>query len=85
MKFSEGDLVRIKWVDSVMPTGPQRWMDPEDIDPDTSGCLTVGFVSRKTRDQVTVVQTMDMSTGFVNGAISIPRCAITAVEHLDIQ
>lgn len=74
--MKQGDLVILDWVDSVTPEN-QCWIQLEDVEMNTHGCTSVGFVAEVTRQHVTLVQTHDNITGAVNGVITIPRVAIT--------
>lgn len=82
MKFKPGQLVRIEWVDSCAPT-EQGWVDPDELDTRVSGIETVGWVHVADDKSVTVVHSVDRSSGNVNGAMTIPLVAITATRRLD--
>lgn len=76
------DLVKIEWLDSVGPKH-QSWMQPEDLDPCTvSGIESVGWVYERSKDAITIVHSVDRIHGGFNGVITIPLCAIVAIEKL---
>lgn len=76
-----GQLVVVYWVDSCTPS-EQSWMDPDDIQADVCGIETVGWVSRIDSQSVTVVHSVDTTTGNICGAMTVPLVAITGVTRL---
>ena len=52
------------------------------LDHRPSSIVTVGFLLKKTKREITVVTTQDTSSGDYNQAISIPRSWVTSIRRV---
>lgn len=65
----------VTWVDSVMSSG---WSDTKDYGKDhPTRCRSVGFLLSESKSHVQLVLSQDPECDNVNGAITIPKVAIT--------
>ena len=74
-------MVRVEWVDSA---GLNKWQTRQACLDDGSVvvCVSIGFLLRSNRIEVTLVQSLADELGNVNGSFSIPRGCIKSIKRL---
>jgi hypothetical protein len=74
-------MVRVEWVDSCSDEGWFKINSLRAKEPTVSHCTTVGFLLKKDRDKVCIVQNMS-DTGSVGDLMAIPRRAVNKLTIL---
>ena len=75
------EIVFIEWVDSKGITNQWEYLDEIDpIKPDK--CLSVGFLLEKTREYVTITQSIGEAQTI--GRTTIPCCSIKRIKKLTV-
>ena len=69
----------VEWIDSTSETG---WTHDHDLE--LSTCKTVGYLIKKTKDKVVLVQSMSDSDS-IDNKFAIPRKCITSITELKAQ
>jgi len=72
-------IVLVKWEDSASASG---WTDEDDLAP--AECETVGYLLKKNKDRVVVVQSTSDIAHYDN-RFAIPRGCIKSIKELDIK
>ena len=73
-------LIEVEWLDS---TGDNTgWHKPTKREMEIDGCVTVGMLYAQSRDRLVVVLSRDTTTNKIDGIITIPTVAITAITTL---
>lgn len=73
--------ILIEWIDSKGITNQWEYLD--EIDPmKPDKCLSVGFLLKKTREYVTIAQSIGETQ--VVGRTTIPCCSIKSIKKLPV-
>ena len=76
-------MVRVTWVDSINGSG---WCKSEVYEKQkASACYTAGFMLKRSKKAITVIQSLDPDNDNGCAAITIPMCSVLKVEELEVK
>ena len=70
-------VVMVEWVDSTSESG---WTHDHDLD--LSICKTVGFLVKKTKDKIVLIQSISDNDN-VDNKFAVPRVCIKSIKELE--
>jgi hypothetical protein len=76
-------LIRVTWIDSRFDGGWQSVVDVQDLD--LGEMVTAGMLLDHGAESVTVCLSHDKMADTVYGAITIPLCAVTEIEIIEVE
>ena len=73
-------LYKVEWVDSCRYS---TWMSVSELPHKHScDCVSVGFLVKKTKQNIYISSSLDLQGGNICMAMEIPRCAITKMRGI---
>jgi len=77
----QNEIVFVEWIDSKGITNQWEYLDEiEPMKPDK--CLSVGFLLEKTKEYITIAQSLGQTQ--VIGRTAIPCCSIRSIKKLTV-
>jgi hypothetical protein len=79
-KMEQWELIEVEWVDSA---GTENgWHKPGKKEMEIHGCVTVGQLYAQSTDRIVIVLSRDSTSQNIDGIITIPTVAVTALRKL---
>jgi hypothetical protein len=79
-KMEQWELIEVEWVDSA---GTENgWHKPGKKEMEIHGCVTVGQLYAQSVDRIVIVLSRDSTSKNIDGIITIPTVAVTALRKL---
>jgi hypothetical protein len=75
-------IVEVEWTDAH--SLDSSWFDPDDLDDSHRIIHSVGYVVETTEAHLTLVQSLDLSTGLMDHGIAIPIGMVRAIRPVTV-